>query len=88
MELINFEDEKHMETLKLLKNDLIICSMHDEAINHYLAISLKVNKFNGKIVALSDTKQNNRQLKLAGADVIFDLYDESAKEFIGNIDNI
>ena len=79
---INFEDEKHLEILKGLSHNLIICAMDDEAINHYLAISLKVNEFNGKIIALSDTKQKNRQLKLAGADVIFDLYDESAKEFI------
>ena len=85
---INFEDEKHLETLKGISNNLIICSMDDEAINHYLAISLKVNDFNGKIMALSDTKQKNRQLKLAGVDVIFDLYDESAKEFIVQLDKI
>ena len=85
---MNFEDEKHLETLKRLSNNLIICAMDDEAINHYLAISLKVNEFNGKIIALSDTKQKNRQLKLAGADVIFDLYDESAKAFISELDKI
>ncbi|CAA6818836.1 MAG: Potassium voltage-gated channel subfamily KQT; possible potassium channel, VIC family [uncultured Sulfurovum sp.] len=85
---IDFEDEGHLETLKELSNNLIICAMDDEAINHYLAISLKVNPFNGKIIALSDTKQTNRQLKLAGADVIFDLYDESAKAFIAQLDEI
>ncbi|HIO96275.1 MAG TPA: hypothetical protein EYG67_05575 [Campylobacterales bacterium] len=88
VELINFEDEKHLNTLKSLNNNLIICSLDDEALNHYLAISLKVNTFHGKIIALSDTKQNNRQLKLAGADLIFDLYDESAKEFIHYLDEI
>ena len=86
--LIDFEDEKHLETLKGLSNNLIICAMDDEAINHYLAISFKVNEFHGKIMALTDTKQKNRQLKLAGADVIFDLYDESAKEFIVQLDKI
>ncbi len=85
---INFEDETHLETLKGLSDNLIICAMDDEAINHYLAISFKVNAFHGKIIALSDTKQKNRQLKLAGADVIFDLYDESAKEFIVQLDKI
>jgi voltage-gated potassium channel len=88
VELINFENSKHLEILALEKNNLIICSMHDEALNHYLAISLKVNEFNGKIMALTDTKQSNRQLKLAGADVIFDLYDESAKVFIENLNKI
>ena len=88
VKLINFEDEKHLNMLQRLSNNLIICSMDDEAINHYLAISLKVNKFYGKIMALTDTKQKNRQLKLAGADVIFDLYDESAKEFIQRLDGI
>jgi len=85
---INFEDEAHLETLKALSHNLIICAMDDEAINHYLAISLKVNPFHGKIIALSDTKQKNRQLKLAGADVIFDLYDESAKAFVTQLDEI
>ncbi|HIM94311.1 MAG TPA: hypothetical protein EYM49_04635 [Campylobacterales bacterium] len=88
MRLIDFEDEKHLDLLKSLNKNLIICSMEDEAINHYLAISLKVNEFHGKIIALTDTKQKNRQLKLAGADVIFDLYDESAKEFIEQLDLI
>ncbi|CAA6810863.1 MAG: Potassium voltage-gated channel subfamily KQT; possible potassium channel, VIC family [uncultured Sulfurovum sp.] len=86
--MLDFEKEEHLETLKALSNNLIICAMDDEAINHYLAISLKVNEFHGKIIALSDTKQKNRQLKLAGADVIFDLYDESAKEFIAQLDII
>lgn len=86
--MMNFEDETHLKTLKALSHNLIICAMDDEAINHYLAISLKVNEFHGKIIALSDTKQTNRQLKLAGADVIFDLYDESAKEFIAQLDTI
>jgi hypothetical protein len=85
---IDFENERHLETLKGLSNNLIICAMDDEAINHYLAISFKVNEFHGKIMALTDTKQKNRQLKLAGADVIFDLYDESAKEFIMELDKI
>jgi len=86
VQMVNFEDEKHLEILKRLQNHLIICAMDDEAINHYLAISLKVNEFHGKIIALTDTKQTNRQLKLAGADVIFDLYDESAKEFIEKLE--
>jgi len=86
--MVNFEDENHLEILKELSHNLIICAMDDEAINHYLAISLKVNEFHGKIIALSDTEQTNRQLKLAGADVIFDLYDESAKEFIAQLDKI
>jgi voltage-gated potassium channel len=85
---INFEDEKHLNILNGISNNLVICAMDDEAINHYLAISLKVTQFNGKIIALTDTKQKNRQLKLAGADVIFDLYDESAKAFITQLDEI
>ncbi len=88
IKVIDFEDDKHLDTLKKLNKNLIICSMDDEAINHYLAISLKVNEFHGKIIALTDTKQKNRQLKLAGADVIFDLYDESAKAFIEKLDGI
>ena len=39
-------------------------------------------------MTLSDTKHKNRQLKLAGVDVVFDLYDESAKEFILQLDKI
>jgi len=81
-QLIDFENCSDMQFLSSLKQGLVICSMDDEAINHYLAISIKVDVFYGKIVALSDTKQNNHQLKLAGVDIIFDFYDESAKEFV------
>ncbi len=85
---IDFEDERHLKILEGLSNNLVICALDDEAINHYLAISLKVTQFNGRIIALSDTKQKNRQLKLAGVDVIFDLYDESAKAFIAELETI
>jgi hypothetical protein len=56
--------------------------MNEEAINVYYAITLRSNGFKDKIIALSDTKEDNRKLFLAGVSKIFDMYEESATQFI------
>ena len=38
-------------------------------------------------MALSDTKEDNRKLLLAGVSRIFDMYDESASQFVEMIEN-
>jgi hypothetical protein len=56
--------------------------MNDEALNVYYAITLRANGFSSEIVALSDSKEDNRKLLLAGVSKIFDMYEESANLFI------
>jgi len=66
---------------------IIVCAMNDEAFNVYYSITLRANGFKDEIVALSDTKEDNRKLLLAGVSRIFDMYDESASQFVEMIEN-
>ena len=69
------------------KNDaIVVCAMNEEALNVYYAITLRANGFEGEIVALSDSKEDNRKLILAGVSMIYDMYEESASQFIEMIE--
>jgi voltage-gated potassium channel len=65
---------------------IAVCAMHDEALNVYYAITLRANGFSSEIVALSDSKEDNRKLLLAGVSRIFDMYNESASQFVEMIE--
>ncbi|MEA2047690.1 MAG: NAD-binding protein [Campylobacterota bacterium] len=68
-------------------NDAIaVCAMDEESLNVYYTITLRANGFTGEIIALSDTKEDNRKLILAGVSKIFDMYDESAAQFVKMIE--
>ena len=79
-------DKKSSETPDI-KDGIVVCAMNDEALNVYYSITLRANGFNDEIVALSDTKEDNRKLLLAGVSKIFDMYDESASQFVEMIEN-
>ena len=61
--------------------------MDDEAVNIYYSITLRAKGFSGEILALSDTKEDNRKFILAGVNKIFDIYEESASQFVEMIEN-
>jgi len=83
---VDFEQSKYLDEIALQKDDMVVCAMHNEALNVYHSISLKSNGFEGEIVALSDSKEDNRKFILAGVDKIFDMYEESADLFIEMIE--
>ena len=70
-----------------INDGIAVCAMDDEAINVYYSITLRANGFVSEIVALSDSKEDNRKLLLAGVSKIFDMYDESASQFVEMIEN-
>ena len=70
-----------------IKDGIAVCAMDEEALNVYYAITLRANGFNSEVVALSDSKEDNRKLLLAGVSKIFDMYDESASQFVEMIEN-
>ena len=82
------EIEQYKEELRDIKESVVICAMDDEALNVYYAITLRSHGFTEEIVALSDTKEDNRKLYLAGVSKIFDMYEESANHLIGLIQKI
>jgi len=79
--------EKYESEIEIVKNTIVVCAMKDEAINVYRSITLRANGFRGEIVALSDSKEDNRKLYLSGVSKIFDMYEESAKLFVEMIEN-
>ena len=83
---VDFEQVDYLNNIPLVEHDLVLCAMDNEAFNVYHTISLRSSGFSGKIVALSDTKEDNRKLILAGVDKIFDMYEESADLFVEMIE--
>ena len=83
---VNYENIKYLDDISLDKKDMVVCAMDNEALNVYHSISLKSKGFEGEIVALSDSKEDNRKLILAGVHKIFDMYEESADLFIEMIE--
>ena len=79
-------DQKSSEAPDI-NEGIAVCAMNDEALNVYYSITLRANGFSDEIVALSDTEEDNRKLFLAGANKIFDMYDESASQFVEMIEN-
>ena len=79
-------DNNTLET-RDLSDGIAVCAMDEEALNVYYAITLRSNGFTSEIVALSDSKEDNRKLFLAGVSKIFDMYEESALRFVEMIEN-
>jgi Trk K+ transport system NAD-binding subunit len=77
----------HQDSIPLLSDTIAVCAMNEEAINVYYSITLRANGFEDKIIALSDSKEDNRKLFLAGVNKIFDMYEESANQLIEMIEN-
>ncbi len=70
-----------------MQNFIAVCGMEDEALNVYYSITLRSKGFESIIVALSHSKLDNRKLYLAGANKIFDMYEESASLFVEMIES-
>jgi len=84
--LIDEENNINIKNIKELKNILVVCAMNSEALNVYYTITLRSSGFKDEILALSDSKEDNRKLILAGVSKIFDMYEESANRFIDMIE--
>lgn len=84
-DLILIHPEYHQ--MPEFKGGIAVCAMHEEEINVYYAITLRTNGYKADIVALSDSKEDNRKLLLAGVSKIFDMYEESASLFVEMIEN-
>lgn len=80
--LIDEGHQEYLEHIKTLKGYMVVCAMKEDAFNVYYTISLRSGGFKDEVVALSDSKEDNRKLILAGVSRIFDMYEESAERFI------
>jgi voltage-gated potassium channel len=80
--LVDANQHDYLEYMKRLKGFLVVCSMAEDELNVYYAITLRSGGFKDEIIALSDSKEDNRKLILAGVSKIFDIYEESAERFV------
>lgn len=78
--------DKKSSDVPEIEEGIVVCAMDDETFNVYYTITLRANGFRDEIVALSDTKEDNRKLLLAGVSMIFDMYEESASQFVEMIE--
>ncbi len=79
---VDANQHDYLEHMKRLKGFMVVCSMPEDELNVYYAITLRSGGFEDEIIALSDSKEDNRKLILAGVSKIFDMYEESAERFI------
>jgi voltage-gated potassium channel len=78
--------DKHKTQIADINSSIVVCSMREEALNVYYALSLSTKKCDNEIIALSDSKEDNRKLLLAGVNKIFDVYSECASQFVEMIE--
>lgn len=77
--------DKDSTDMPEIKDGIVVCAMNEDALNVYYSITLRAGGFTSEIVALSDSKEDNRKLLLSGVNKIFDMYEESAALFVDMI---
>lgn len=64
------------------KKDIIYCAMNKTANNLFLVLTLKTLFKEINIIAISNSYENARKLKYAGASNVIDLYEATARRFV------
>ncbi len=77
---------KHNEDIRSLninpQKDIIYCAMNKTAYNLFLVLTLKTLYKNINIIAISNSYENARKLKYAGASNVIDLYEATSRRFV------
>ena len=64
------------------EKDLLYCAMNKTANNLFLVLTLRTLFPSANIIAISNSFENTRKLKYAGADSIIDLYEATSRRVI------
>ena len=77
---------KHNDDIRALdidpKKDVVYCAMNKTAHNLFLVLSLKTLYRDITIIAISNSFENARKLKYAGASSVIDLYEATSRRFV------
>jgi voltage-gated potassium channel len=80
---------KHNESIRMLginpERHLLYCAMEHTSNNLFLVLSLRELYHEAIIVAISNSEENTRKLKYAGADIVIDIYEASAQHLVTNL---
>ena len=80
---INIKQNDDIRSLAIdPKYDIIYCAMNKTANNLFLVLTLKTLYDNINIIAISNSFENARKLKYAGASSVIDLYEATARRFV------
>lgn len=63
-------------------NDLLYCAMNQTANNLFLVLTLRALFPHANIIAISNSSENTRKLKYAGANSIIDLYESTSRRVV------
>ena len=64
------------------KQDIVYCAMNKTANNLFLVLTLKTLYHDINIIAISNSYENARKLKYAGASNVIDLYEATSRRFV------
>ena len=64
------------------KEDIVYCAMNKTAYNLFLVLTLKTLYKEINIIAISNSFENARKLKYAGATNVIDLYEATSRRFV------
>ena len=77
---------KHNEDIRSLgidpRHDIVYCAMNKTAHNLFLVLTLKTLYEHLNIIAISNSYENARKLKYAGASNVIDLYEATSRRFV------
>jgi voltage-gated potassium channel len=80
---------KHNDSIRMLginpSKHLLYCAMEHTSNNLFLVLSLRELYHDAVIVAISNSDENTRKLKYAGADTVIDIYEASAQHLVTNL---
>ena len=80
---------KHNDSIRMLginpEKHLLYCAMEHTSNNLFLVLSLRELYRDATIVAISNSDENTRKLKYAGADTIIDIYEASSQHLVTNL---
>ncbi|SFV59095.1 Potassium channel protein [hydrothermal vent metagenome] len=77
VKLLDLTDDEVLEELDVAQEDYLICLLRDNHLNLFLALSLHSLFPNSTLIALSDSPETTKKLKMAGASKTIDLYQVS-----------
>jgi len=81
--VINIKQNSDIESLGIdPKKDIVYCAMNKTANNLFLVLSLKTLYGELDVIAISNSYENARKLKYAGATNVIDLYEATARRFV------
>lgn len=80
---LNIRRDEDIRTLNIdEKNELLYCAMNKTANNLFLVLTLRTMYPNSNIIAISNSFENTRKLKYAGANSVIDLYEATSRRVV------